>query len=135
MTSYIIKIIFFFLILVCPTTGMAQEESNDQNIGRAEKMFTFVLQDQADSLYENMSDKVKSMVQKHQLQGILKKLEPTNGAYQKHSPWEIQEIMGQKCYVSIVQFEKAKLGSVIVFDTQRKMLGIQFVPESAVKKE
>ena len=94
MTSYIIKIIFFLLILVCPTTGMAQEESNDQNIGRAEKMFTFVLQDQADSLYENMSDKVKSMVQKHQLQG-----------------------------------------SVIVFDTQRKMLGIQFVPESAVKKE
>jgi tRNA A37 N6-isopentenylltransferase MiaA len=119
--------------MLCPISGMAQEK--DTNIDRAEQMFVFLLQDQADSLYENLSEKVKPMVQKQQFKGILKQLEQQAGPYQKHGSWEIQEIMGQKCYVSMVQFEKAELGALVIFDTDLKMLGIQLVPASAVKKE
>jgi len=133
MTTYIIRIIFFFLCMLCPISGMAQEK--DTNIDRAEQMFVFLLQDQADSLYENLSEKVKPMVQKQQFKGILKQLEQQAGPYQKHGSWEIQEIMGQKCYVSMVQFEKVELGALVIFDTDLKMLGIQLVPASAVKKE
>lgn len=151
MTTYIIRILCFLLLLLCPAMDMAAEEnsnldtqqafaagneqSDEQDVARAEQLFAFVLEDQADSLYENMSDKVKPMVQKQQFKGILKQLEPAMGTYQKHEPWEVQELMGQKCYVSAVQFEKDKAGVVIVFDEQRKMLGIQFVPTSAIKKE
>lgn len=102
---------------------------------RAEKMFGFLLQNQADSLYENLSPQVKSMVQKQQFDGILSKMEPQVGKYQKHGAWEVQQIMGQKCYVAMVQFEKTELGALVIFDAEGKMLGIQLVPPAAVKKE
>ena len=119
--------------MACSLTATAQN-AIDPNIVRAEKMFDFVLQNKADSLYDNLADQMKSMVQKNQLDNVLAKLEPQVGKYQKHSPWEVQELMGQKCYVSMVQFEKTELGAVVVFDAQGKMMGIQLVPAGAVKK-
>lgn len=121
------------LLMACSLTATAQE-SADPNIGRAEKMFSFLLQNQADSLYENLSAQVKPMVQKQQFEGIIKKVEPQFGKYQKHSAWEVQQVMGQKCYVSMVQFEKTELGALVIFDAEGKMLGIQVVPAAAVKK-
>ena len=128
------KKILVSLLMACSLTATAQVLS-DPNMARAEKMFGFLLQNQADSLYENMSAQVKPMVQKQQLEGIMKKVEPQVGKYQKHGKWETQEIMGQKCYVSMVQFEKTELGALVIFDPQGKMLGIQLVPADAVKKE
>lgn len=98
-------------------------------------MFDFLLNNNADSLYENLSAQVKPMVQKQQFEGILNKVEPQVGKYQKHSDWETQQIMGQKCYVTMVQFEKTELGALVIFDEEGKMLGIQLVPADAVKKE
>ena len=128
------KKILVSLLMACSLTATAQDLS-DPNMARAEKMFGFLLQNQADSLYENMSAQVKPMVQKQQLEGIMKKVEPQVGKYQKHGKWETQEVMGQKCYVSMVQFEKTELGALVIFDPQGKMLGIQLVPANAVKKE
>ena len=120
--------------MVCSLTASAQQTA-DPNMGRAEKMFGFLLKNQADSLYENLSAQVKPMVQKQQFEGILGKVEPQTGKYQKHSAWEVQQVMGQKCYVSMVQFEKTELGALVIFDAEGKMLGIQLVPAAAVKKE
>jgi hypothetical protein len=125
---------FLSLMIACSLTATAQENA-DPNMGRAEKMFGFLLQNQTDSLYENLSAQVKSMVQKQQFDGILAKLEPQVGKYQKHGAWETQQVMGQKCYVSMVQFEKAELGALVIFDSEGKMLGIQLVPAAAVKKQ
>ena len=122
------------LLMACSLTATAQG-SADPNMGRAEKMFGFLLDNKADSLYENLSSQVKPMVQKQQFEGILNKVEPQVGKYQKHSEWEVQQVMGQKCYVSMVQFEKAELGALVIFDAAGKMLGIQLVPAAAVKKE
>ena len=129
MKKILVSILMFFSL-----TASAQD-SSDPNMARVEKMFGFLLQNQADSLYENMSAQVKPMVQKQQLEGIMKKVEPQVGKYQKHGKWETQEVMGQKCYVSMVQFEKTELGALVIFDPQGKMLGIQLVPANAVKKE
>ena len=128
------KKILVLLLMVSSLTATAQD-ATDPYMARAEKMFGFLLQNQADSLYENMSAQVKGMVQKQQLEGILQKVEPQVGKYQKHGAWEVQEVMGQKCYVSMVQFEKTELGALVIFDAQGKMLGIQLVPPGAVKKE
>lgn len=122
------------LLMIFSLTATAQDLS-DPNMARAEKMFGFLLKNQADSLYENMSAQVKSMVQKQQFDRILQKMEPQVGKYVKHDPWETQQIMGQKCYVSMTQFEKTELGALVIFDPQGKMLGIQLVPADAVKKE
>lgn len=128
------KQIFISLFMAFSLTAAAQENV-DPNMGRAEKMFGFLLQNQADSLYDNLSEQVKPMVQKQQFDGILHAVEPQVGKYQKHSAWEVQQVMGQKCYVSMVQFEKTELGALVVFDAQGKVLGIQLVPPGAVKKE
>ena len=120
--------------MACSLTATAQETA-DPNMARAEKMFGFLLKNQADSLYDNLSAQVKPMVQKQQFEGLLNKIEPQVGKYQKHGAWEIQQVMGQKCYVSMVQFEKTELGSLVIFDAEGKMLGIQLVPAEAVKKE
>lgn len=126
------KKLFIALLLGCSLTVNAQ--TTDPNIDRAEKMFTYVLNNQVDSLYEGMSDKVKGMVQKNQLDGVLAKAEQMAGKYQSHSAWEVQEMMGQKAYVSTVKFENAELGVLVVFDADGKMLGIQLVPVDAIKK-
>ena len=55
------------------------------------------------------------------------------GKYTGHEAWNIQEIQGMKAYTSLVNFEKAQLGLVIVFDEDGKMLGINFVPANAIK--
>ena len=128
------KKILFALLMACSLTATAQETA-DPNVARAEKMFGFLLQNQADSLYKNLSAQVKPMVQKQQFEGLMNQLEPQVGKYQKHGAWEVQQVMGQKCYVSMVQFEKTELGALVIFDAEGKMLGIQLVPPAAVKKE
>lgn len=119
---------------VCSSGGAATDE-DAANMRRAERMFGFLLDNKADSLYENLSAQVRPMVQRQQFEGILNKVELQVGRYQKHSAWEVQQMMGQKCYVSMVQFEKTELGALVIFDTAGKMLGIQLVPAAAVKKE
>lgn len=112
----------------------AGAQTDDPNFARAEKMFTYVRSNQTDSLYANLSDKVKGMVQKSQLEGVFAKAEQMAGKYQNHSPWEVQTMMGQKAYVSAVKFESAELGVLVIFDTDGKMMGIQLVPVDAIKK-
>ena len=129
MKKSLFALLFFFSLTA------AAQESVDSNICRAEKMFGFLLENKADSLYENLSAKVKPMVQKQQLEGILNQIESQVGKYQKHGDWEVQQVMGQKCYVSMVQFEKTELGALVIFDAEGNMLGIQLVPAAAVKKE
>ena len=126
---------FLLLLLMACSLAATAQESADLNMRRAEKMFDFLLNNNADSLYENLSAQVKPMVQKQQFEGILNKVEPQVGKYQKHSAWETQQIMGQKCYVTMVQFEKTELGALVIFDEEGKMHGIQLVPADAVKKE
>ena len=114
------KIFLIALLMASSLSAMAQNTA-DPNMARAEKMFGFLLENKADSLYDNLSPQVKPMVQKTQFEGLLKNM-------------ETQQVMGQKCYVSVAQFEKAELGAVVVFDADGKMLGIQLVPASMIKK-
>lgn len=106
----------------------------DPNVAKAERMFGFVLEDKADSLYANMADEVKAMVPKEKLSGILMQVEATAGKYKSHSAWEVQTVMGTKAYVSMVQFERAELGALVVFGDNGKTLGLQLIPSEMVKK-
>lgn len=122
-------------MLLAATALTVAAQTDDINKDRAERMLGFVIENQADSLYANMSAQVKQMVQPQQLEGIMQQLEPTTGAYLSHGAWEQQEIMGQPCYATEVKFEKTELGLIVLFDPEGKMLGIQFVPLEAIKKQ
>ena len=129
-----IKQLFCCLFMMC-SLDVAAQQSTDTKALLAEKMFGFLIENKADSLYENMSEQVKPMLSANQFQGVLQQVEAQVGKYQGHDAWETQEIMGQTCYVSVVRFEKDQLGALIVFDEENKMLGIQFLPVDAIKKE
>lgn len=110
-------------------------QTTDPNIMRAEQAFQWLLTDQADSIYMHMADQVKSMVTADQLRGVITQTEAMGGKYQSHSEWEVQDIMGQKAYVTIATFERLQLGTLIVFDGVGNMLGINMVPADMVKKK
>jgi hypothetical protein len=56
------------------------------------------------------------------------------GKYQSHEPWEIRDIMGRQAYTSVMNFEKAKLVLVIVYDNEGKMQGFSLVPAQALPR-
>lgn len=106
----------------------------DPNVARAERMMGFVVANQADSLYAYMADEVLSMVKEGSFEGVLAKVEAQVGKYKGHGAWEVQTVMGQKAYVSMMQFERGELAMLIVFNGAGRMLGIQMLPPEAVKK-
>ncbi len=108
--------------------------ANDPNTARSEQMLGLLLENKAQELYDNLSDKVKGQVQLAAFEGILEKLEGKLGKYQGHQAWEIQQIQGAKAYTTLANFEKSSLGFLIVYDEDGKILGVNFVPAQAIKK-
>lgn len=108
--------------------------AEDPNIARSEQMLALVLENKGQELYDNMSDQVKGQAQPAMFDGLLSKVEGQFGKYQSHEPWEVQQIQGMKAYTSVMNFEQSQLGFLIIYDESGKMLGIQFVPVAAIKK-
>lgn len=118
-----------------PRPSSIPAPTDDPNAIRSEELMGYMLQDQGQSLYESLSDKVKGQVQPTAFDSALSQVESKMGKYQSHEPWEIQEIQGMKAYTSLMTFEKGKLGMVIVYDEDGKAMGINLVPAQALKKQ
>ncbi len=102
---------------------------------RAEKMFNFLLNDQADSLYANFTLQLKPILSKEQLSGVVKRVEENSGKYKSHGTWEIKDMPGgSKSCTTLVQFDKEELGALVIFDPSGFLLGIQIVPAKAIKQ-
>ncbi len=113
-------------------TAGAQTAATDSV--KAERMFGYVLNDQPDSLYAGLSDRVKGMVKPEQLKGIKAAVESQFGKYKSHGPWSLQDVMGVKAQVCDVVFEKKTLCAVVVFGDDGKAMGVQMLPSEAIKK-
>ena len=108
--------------------------ADDPNTARSEELMGYVLQDQGQSLYESLSDKVKEQVKPSMFDGALAQIEGKMGKYQSHEPWVIQELQGMKAYTSLMTFEKGQLGMVIIYDEEGKTMGLNLVPAQALKR-
>jgi len=108
--------------------------AQDPKIARCEQVFDMLLNNKGQELYDNMSDQVKSQVQPNALNGILAKVESQLGKYKSHGAWEMQQVQGMNGYTTLVDFENGQLGFLVIFDKMDKMLGINFVPTQAIKK-
>jgi hypothetical protein len=117
------------------TLTIAAQGQADATATRAEKMFGYLLNNQTDSLYANITLQMKPIMQKSQLEGILAKVEEKSGKYKSHGPWEVNAMAGgSKSCTSVVKFEKEEQGALIVFDPSGFILGIQIVPAKAIRK-
>lgn len=106
---------------------------DDPNTARSEQLFNYLLENKSQELYDNLADQMKSQVQPAMFEGALSQVESKVGKYQSHEPWQIQQLQGNKAYTSLVNFENAQLGMVIVYDEQGKVLGFNIVPAQAIK--
>lgn len=127
------KTILSLLLCAAALTSSAQDQK-EAAAQRAEKIFGFVLQNQADSLYKYLTRQMRVVIAKEQMEGILKKAEEKAGKYKSHGTWDVQEISGSKTCTATAQFEKEELGALVVLDPSGFILGVQFVPKEAIKK-
>ena len=122
------------LLLCASLTSQAQVKAESPQ-QLAEKMFGFVINNQSDSLYHYLTRQMKLVIAKEQMDGILRKAEEKFGKYQSHGSWEVMEMSGSKTCTATVEFEKAQMGALVIFDPSNYLIGVQIVPVQAIKKD
>ena len=108
--------------------------ADDPNAIMCEQVMEYLLNNQSQSIYDCMSEKIKARITPNTFDEALKQVENQMGKYQSHEAWEIQKIKGIKSYTSLVHFEKGSLGLVIMFDKEGKMVTMNMVPPAAINK-
>ena len=108
--------------------------ADDPNTYRSEQIKNFILNNQGEEIYNRISDKVKGQVNTATFENILTQVEGQAGKYQSHEEWLIQQIRGVKAYASVMNFEKAKLALILVYDEQGDIIGMNFAPAEALKQ-
>ena len=116
-----------------PQISAVPAPDDDPNTARSEQLFNYLLENKSQELYDNLSEQVKSQVQPAMFEGALSQIESKVGKYQSHEPWQIQQLQGNKAYTSLINFENAQLGIVIIYDEEGKMMGFNVVPGQAIK--
>lgn len=127
------KKIILSLFLCAALTSSAQDRSGTP-AQMAEKVFSFVINNQSDSLYLYHTRQMKLIMSKEQLDGILKKKEETAGKYKGHGTWEVKEMAGSKTCTTTVEFEKEQMGALVILDPSNFVIAVQIVPAQAIKK-
>ena len=97
-------------------------------------MLTCLLEDRGQEIYDNLSDLMKGQAKPETFDGAIKQIEAQMGKYQNHEAWLIQQFQGKNAYTTLLHFEKAQLGMIVVYDEQGKIIGINLVPAQAIKK-
>ena len=119
--------LLFLLFALLPLSLMAQEGNGDA-VRQAEQVFSFIQQDQTDSLYERLADDMRKMVTKNQLGGAMKQAEQLAGKYQKHGEWNVNQQDTLTICSSTCFFENGELSAVIVFDKDWMIHGLHLMP-------
>ena len=117
-----------------PKPTIIPAPADDPNTARSEHMLNCILENKGQELYDNMAESIKSQVQPNSFDGALAQIESQMGKYQSHEPWEIRDIMGRQAYTSVMNFEKAQLVLLIVYDDAGKMQGFSLVPAQALPR-
>lgn len=116
-----------------PKPVITEAPADDPNTARSEQILGFLINNQSEDLFNNLSDKVKGQAQASMFDNAFTSMENQLGKYHGHEPWQIQQAQGLKAYTSILNFEKGPLGMVIVYDESGKMMGVNMVPAQALK--
>ena len=125
------KVILSFLMCAALTASAQDRSGTPEQM--AEKVFGFVVNNQTDSLYLYHTRQMKLILTKEKLDGILKSKEEVAGKYKSHGPWTVKELSGSKTCTATVEFEKSKLGALIILDPSNFVIGVQIVPAEAIK--
>ena len=108
--------------------------ADDPNAINSEQIMEYLINNQGQEIYDNMSEKIKSRIKPTIFENALAEIETKMGKYKSHEAWEIRRIQGVKSYTSLMHFEKGALYLVIMYDMGGKMVNMRMVtPETILK--
>lgn len=118
-----------------PATSIIPAPADDPKALYCEQMMGLLLENKSQELYDNMADQIKAKLSPATFEGAISQIETKMGKYLNHEPWNIQYIpnLRTNAYTSLMNFEKAKLGFVIVVDENCKAQSISIVPAQAIE--
>lgn len=100
----------------------------DSGAQRAEQLFSYMLVNLPDSLYDALAPRVRPMITRDRLRDGMAHAESIAGKYVRHAEWTRSDVDSIRVYTSLVTFEKEQLNCIISLDTADRMLGIRLVP-------
>ena len=107
--------------------------ADDPNTAKSEQMLHYLLENNGQMLYDNLSETTKGHVKADTFDGALGKVESQLGKFQSHEDWQVQEIKDMKTYLCPINFENGKAVLVIAYDSDGKILLFNMVPPEAIR--
>ena len=118
-----------------PKTVITPAPADDPHTARCEQLLGMFLENKSQELYDSLADDMKSKLDPNTFDGAITQVESKMGKYKSHEAWNIQKFQGMKAYTSLVNFEKAQLGLVIVYDGLDKVFGFKLVPPQVIQPQ
>jgi len=111
-----------------PKTNIKAAPAGDPMAAKSEELLGYLIGNQSQELYNNMSDEMQAKLQPSTLDGSFAQVESRAGKYQNHDAWEIQEMPNNTIYTSLLHFENGKMRILISYNQAGKMSGINLIP-------
>ena len=125
----------FLSIMVYAQEKVDVATTLDPRTFQADRLFTYMQQNQTDRLYAMFATEVRSQITEQTFDGVFQQTEAMAGAFKSREAWEERTIMGTPVYASLIHFEKMDLGLIIAFNEKLQVLGLQFVPATMLQTE
>ena len=116
-----------------PKPSIAPAPADDPLTSRCDQILSLLVAGKSQELYDGLSDRLKAKAKPTDFENVIPQIESQMGTYLGHEPWNIQTLQGYQAYTSMMNFEKAQLGFIIIYDNQGKPMAINIVPGQSIK--
>lgn len=117
-------LVLLFLLNGGGWKGWAQ----DNNLARAERIYTHLVEDRGDSIYAALNAEAQRQLSPAVFNDTWKQMEKQFGPFKSAGEWELEHAQGMTLYCRNLTFERYTLRLLLVFDTDGCMNTIRMVP-------
>ena len=117
-------LVLLFLLNGGGWKGWAQ----DNNLARAERIYTHLVEARGDSIYAALNAEAQRQLSPTVFNDTWKQMEKQFGPFKSAGEWELEQAQGMTLYCRNLTFERYTLRLLLVFDTDGRMNTIRMVP-------
>lgn len=117
-------LVLLFLLNGGGWKGWAQ----DNNLARAERIYTHLVEARGDSIYAALNAEAQRQLSPAVFNDTWKQMEKQFGPFKSAGEWELEQAQGMTLYCRNLTFERYTLRLLLVFDTDGRMNTIRMVP-------
>lgn len=118
----------FTLLFVLLSLAIKGQEDSSETVLHAEHIFSLLLHDQTDSLYDALANDMRRTLAKERLSGAMRQAEQLAGSYREHGEWNVSRQDTLTICSTTCTFENGELSLVMVFDDAWFLHGLHLMP-------